>query len=275
MPETQGSHALPGILASIVAMKREELVALRGRTRELERAAADAPPTRDFAEALGAGPTVSLIAECKRRSPGAGTIRPDLDPAGLAASYEAAGARALSVLTDRDYFGGALEDLASARARTALPVLRKDFTLDPLHVLEARAGGADAVLLIVRILGDGELRDLLTLAEGMGMAVLVEAHDAREVGRALEAGARIVGINNRDLATFTTSLDTTLRLLDAVPPEVTVVSESGIRSPEDVALLAGAGADAILVGETLLRAPDPGAEAALLSRVPRGKARRG
>lgn len=271
MPETQGSHALPGILASIVATKSEELAVLSGRARELERAAVSAPPTRDFAGALRTGPTLSLVAECKRRSPGAGAIRPELDPAELTASYEKAGARALSVLTDRDYFGGTLEDLAAARARTRLPVLRKDFTLDPLHVLEARAGGADAILLIVRILADARLRELLSLATGLGLAVLVEAHDEAEVARALEAGAGIVGINNRDLATFTTSLDTTLRLVETIPPDVTVVSESGIRTAEDVAILARAGADAILVGETLLRAPDPGAAAARLSGVERGR----
>lgn len=270
MPEPQGSHALPGILASIVETKRAEIEALRNRSAQLERAAAEAGPLRDFAAALRAGPTVSLIAECKRRSPGAGAIRPGVDPAALTASYQAAGARALSVLTDRDYFGGSLADLAAARAATELPILRKDFTLHPLQVLEARAAGADAVLLIVRILDDASLRELSVLAASLGMAVLVEAHDEAEVNRAVETGARIVGINNRDLATFTTALDTTLRLIERVPADVTVVSESGIRTSADVEVLAAAGADAILVGETLLRAPDPGAEARRLSHVPRG-----
>lgn len=271
MPEPQGSHALPGILASIVATKRAELEGLAGRRSDLEREAVTAPSPRDFAGALRDGPTVSLIAECKRRSPGAGPIRADLDPARLAASYQAAGARALSVLTDRDYFGGSLTDLAAARRATDLPILRKDFTLHPLHVWEARAAGADAILLIVRILDDTALRDLSVLAGSLGMAVLVEAHDRVEVERALEAGARIVGINNRDLATFTTSLETTLRLMEGIPSDVTVVSESGIRTPEDIETVARAGADAVLVGETLLRAPDPAAEAGLLSRVPRGR----
>lgn len=275
MAEPQGSRALPGILDSIVATKEEELEVLRPRRRTLEAEAVDAPPPRDFATALRAGAHVSVIAECKRRSPGAGEIRPGLDPAALTRSYEAAGARALSVLTDQRYFGGDLADVAAARAATALPVLRKDFTLHPLHLLQARAGGADAVLLIVRILSDASLGELQALAGQLGMSVLVEAHDAREVERALAAGARILGINNRDLATFTTDLDTTLRLLEGVGPEVTVVSESGIRAAGDVARLAAAGVDAVLVGETLLRAPDPGAATAALAGVPRGRRARG
>ncbi len=275
MAEPQGSRALPGILASIVATKKEELEALRPRRRALEAEAAVAPPPRDFASALCSGDCVAVIAECKRRSPGAGEIRPGLDPAVLARSYEAAGARALSVLTDQRYFGGDLTDLAAARSATALPVLRKDFTLDPLHLLEARAGGADAVLLIVRVLSDRALGELQAQAWHLGMSVLVEAHDALEVERALAAGARILGINNRDLATFTTDLDTTLRLLHDVGPEVTVVSESGIRAASDVARLSASGVDAVLVGETLLRAPDPGAATAALAGVPRGRRARG
>lgn len=270
MPEPQGSRPLPGILAAIADTKRLELERLAPRRAELERRAAAAPPPRDFADALGTGGSVSLIAECKRRSPGAGAIRPGLDPAGLARSYSGAGARALSVLTDGSYFGGSEDDLVAARAACALPVLRKDFTLDPLQVLEARAMGADAVLLIVRMLEDAPLRALLGLAAELGMAALVETHDEAEVSRALEAGARLVGINNRDLATFTTELDTTLRLVDGIPGEVTVISESGIRTPADVAMLAAAGVDAVLVGETLLRAPDPAAAAAGLASVPRG-----
>jgi indole-3-glycerol phosphate synthase len=275
LAEPQGSRALPGILASIVGTKRDELQALRPRGRELEREALAAPPPRDFAGALRSGAHVSVIAECKRRSPGAGEIRPGLDPAALARSYEAAGAKALSVLTDARYFGGSLADLAEARAATTIPALRKDFTIDPLHVLEARAAGADAVLLIARLLDDGALASLQSLARELGMSVLVEAHDASEVERALDAGAATLGINNRDLATFTTDLDLTLRLLEEVGPEVVVVSESGIRSRDDVALLATAGVDAVLVGETLLRAPDPGAAAAELARVVRGRRARG
>jgi indole-3-glycerol phosphate synthase len=254
-----------------VGTKRDELATLRPRRRELERAALAAPAPRGLETALRSGKHVSVIAECKRRSPGAGDIRPGLDPAALTRSYEAAGARALSVLTDLRYFGGSLDDLVAARAATTVPVLRKDFTLDPLHVLDARAAGADAVLLIVRILDDHSLRSLQALARELGMAALVEAHDATEVDRALGAGATLLGINNRDLATFTTDLETTLRLLAAVPPEVAVVSESGIRTRDDVVRLGDAGVDAILVGETLLRAPDPGAAVGMLTGVVRGR----
>ncbi len=265
----QGANDLPGILASIVATKREELDALRSDARGLRARAGDAPQVRDFAAALGGGSTVSLIAECKRRSPGAGRIRPDLDPVTLARGYERAGASALSVLTDRTYFGGSLADLGAAREATGIPVLRKDFTLEPIQVAEARAAGADAVLLIVRILDDAMLRELLDAAASFGMAALVETHDVGEVGRALGAGARILGINNRDLATFTTDLDTTVTLLDRVPDGVVVISESGIRSPDDVEALGRAGVDAVLVGETLLRAPDPSVAAAALCGRPR------
>lgn len=273
MPETQASRAIPGILAEIVQGKREEVEGLRPRGAELERLAAAAPPTRDFQAALGSGSAVSLIAECKRRSPGAGPIRPDLVPAELTRGYESAGASALSVLTDARWFGGSLEDLAAVRAATTIPVLRKDFTVDPIQVVEARAGGADAVLLIVRILEDRTLRELLGLAADLGLAALVETHDAEEVDRAVEAGASIVGINNRDLDTFTTDLDTTLRLLERVPGDVTVISESGIRDAADVVRLGARGVDAVLVGETLLRAADPSEAAASLARAPRERRR--
>ena len=275
MPESQAPSALPGILAEIVATKREEVEALRPRRAELEAAAAEGPPVRSLEGALRRGGEVALIAECKRRSPGAGEIRPGLDPARLTRSYEENGAAALSVLTDGPYFGGSNEDLARVREATDLPILRKDFTLDPLQVVEARAAGADAVLLIVRILPDPLLGELLSLAGELGMDALVETHDAAEVDRALAAGARIVGINNRDLATFTTELDTTLGLLDRVGPEPVVVSESGIRTPADVARLGEGGVHAILVGETLLRDEDPGAAAARLSGIPRRDPTRG
>jgi len=271
LPETQGSSAIPGVLASIVETKRRELDVLRPRGGALERAAADAPPPRDFGAALAGGPSVSLIAECKRRSPGAGEIRPGLDPVALTLGYQNAGASALSVLTDVRYFGGSLADLEAVRAAVDIPVLRKDFTLDPLHVFEARAAGADAVLLIVRILDDASLRGLLALAGDVGMGVLVEAHDATELCRALEAGAAIVGINNRDLSTFTTELETTLRLLEEIPVGVVVVSESGIRHRADVARLGAAGVEAVLVGEALLRAEDPAAAAGRLAGVPRSE----
>ena len=247
----------PGILDRIAATKREEVEALRPRAAELEAAALEAEPPRDFAGALSRPGLVSVIAEVKRRSPGAGPIRPDLEPARVASRYQAGGASALSVLTDRDYFGGSLDDLRAARAAVDLPVLRKDFLLDPLQVLEARAAGADAVLFIVRILEDARLAALLNMAESLGMSALVEAHDGRELQTALKAGARVVGINNRDLGTFTTRIDVTLDLLPDVPDDVVVVSESGIRSGDVVARLGGVGVDAVLVGEWLLGHEDP------------------
>ncbi len=273
MPETQETTPRPGapdgILDRIVHTKREEVRALRGRSRALTEAAGSGPPPLDFRGAIGSREVVSLIAEVKRRSPGAGAIRPELDPVDLALRYQEAGASALSVLTDSEYFGGSLSDLTAIRARSTLPLLRKDFTLDPIQIWEARSAGADAILLIVRILDDGALRELRELAESLGMAALVEAHDAGEVERALASGARILGVNNRDLATFITRLEVSLDLLPSIPSDVVFVSESGIRTVEDVLRLGEAGADAILVGETLLRASDPGAKAAELANHPR------
>jgi len=267
LPETQGPESLPGILAEIVAAKRSEVEALGSRADALERSLDTAAPPRDFLGALRRPGSVSLIAECKRRSPGAGDIRPDLDPAVLTSSYAAAGASALSVLTDAAFFGGSLDDLRAA-AGAGLPILRKDFTLDTLQLFEARGAGADAVLLIVRILDDDTLARLHTAATALGMSVLVDVHDAHELERALRIDADLVGINNRDLATFTTEIETTLRLLAGVPDDVVIVSESGIRTRQDVERLGAAGVDAILVGESLLAAPDPGAAAAELAGVP-------
>jgi len=198
-----------------------------------------------------------VIAEVKRRSPGAGLIRPDLSPSDLSVMYDGGGAAAVSVLTDQTYFGGKLEDLETVRGAVGLPVLRKDFTIHPVQVFEARAAGADGILLIVRILSDSELLTLRELAQELGMGVLVEAHDAVEVDRALSNGAEIVGLNNRDLRTFQTTLDVTFGLLDRIPSDVVVVSESGIRSAEDVARLGASGVDAVLVGECILRQEDP------------------
>lgn len=268
MPETQGHERLPGILAEIVETKRRELDRLRPRAAELEEALSTARAPRDFGDALARRGAVSLIAECKRRSPGAGEIRPGLDPADLAASYEAAGAAALSVLTDTEYFGGSLDDLRQVRERVSLPILRKDFTLDTLHLIEARSAGADAILLIARILDDPTLDRLHTSARALGMAALVEVHDADEMERALAIDAKLIGINNRDLSNFTTDLDTTLRLLEMVPRDVVVVSESGIRDRADVERLGSEGVDAILVGEALLRQVDPGEAAGSLTGVP-------
>jgi indole-3-glycerol phosphate synthase len=260
LPETQGSGPRDDILRSIVESKRSEVAALSAARRgDLRARAADAPPPRDFRGALGAGARVSLIAEIKRRSPGAGEIRPGLDPAALAGVYAGAGAAAVSVLTDGPYFGGSLADLAAVRAAVTLPVLRKDFTLDSVQVDEARAAGADAVLLIARILPDARLVELRDQAEALGMAALVEVHDGAELDRAVAAGTTLLGINNRDLTTFRTDLAVTERLVDGLPAGVVVVSESGVRTGADVARLGEAGVDAVLVGEALLRAPDPGA----------------
>jgi len=268
LTETQASSRTD-ILERIVRTKREELEALLPRGDELRERAADAAPPRDFAGALRAGGEVALIAEVKRRSPGAGAIRPGLDPVALARGYVSRGARAVSVLTDEPWFGGSLDDLRAVRREVRVPVLRKDFTIAPIQLHEARAAGADAVLLIVRILSDARLAELHGVATELGMAALVEVHDGSELERALRAGARIVGINNRDLATFTTDLETTLGLLDQVPTDRVVVSESGVRTPADVERLGRVGVDAVLVGESLLRAPDPAEHAARLSGRPR------
>ncbi len=257
------------ILTRIVASKEAALSDLRSREGELRDAAARAGAARDFRGALGASDSVAVMAEVKRRSPGAGPIRPELDPTDLAVDYEAGGAGAVSVLTDTEYFGGSLEDLAHVRERVGLPVLRKDFIIDPVQVWEARAHGADAILLIVRILDDRRIVALRELAESLGMDVLVEAHDAPEVQRALDSGARILGVNNRDLGSFTTTLDVTMALVDRVPDEVVLVSESGIRTVSDVRMLGEVGVDAVLVGESILRQKDPRAAVAALAGQPK------
>ena len=208
---------------------------------------------------------MAVIAEIKRRSPGAGTIRPDLDPLRLGPNYESGGAAALSVLTDSEYFGGSLEDLAEVGGLVKIPVLRKDFVIDEAQVYESRGAGADAILLIVRILDDERLRSLKTLAEELGMCVLVEAHDGLEVERGLATGAGLLGINNRNLLTFETRIDVTLSLAQRVPPGVALVSESGIHTPADVRRVGQRGVDAILVGESLLRQEDPGAGVSALT----------
>jgi indole-3-glycerol phosphate synthase len=240
---------------------------------ELEARARAAGPPRDFWGALKRPParagqpaTIACIAEFKRRSPSAGFIREGADAADITPRYQAAGAAALSVLTDEPFFAGRLEDLQRARQATSLPILRKDFMIDRYQVVEARAAGADAILLIVTALDDPTLAVLAAEAARWGLDVLWEAHDAIEVKRALAAGARIVGINHRDLRTF--KVDTTLatRMRPEIDGHRLVVAESGIRTASDVQSLRAAGIDAILVGETLMRAPDPGqALATLLS----------
>ena len=259
------------ILDRIVRTKRDEIRALRPARAELSRAARSAPPPRDFRAALrGSSGEVAIVAEVKRRSPGAGAIREDLDPSDLAAEYAGSGASAISVLTDRTYFGGGLDDLRRVRAKVPRPALRKDFLIDPVQLDESRAAGADAVLLIVRILGDPLLGELLRGAQALGMAALVEVHDAAELERALAAGADLVGINNRDLSTFRSSVAVTLELVRRIPPDVVVISESGLATREDLATVGAAGADAVLMGEALLRSPRPGDVVAALTGVPRG-----
>lgn len=259
---------MDGILVRIVDTKKQEVAELSGRSADLRSRALDAAPPLDFAGALR-GSEVGVIAEVKRRSPGAGEIRPGLDPADLARSYQRHGAAALSVLTDVEYFGGSLDDLRAAREAVQLPILRKDFMIDPVQIHEARAAGADCILLIVRILSDAQLAELHGVALELGMGALVEVHDARELERARRLNAHIVGINNRDLSTFKTDLAVSERLQSELPRDVVTVSESGIRSGAEVARLGRAGLDAVLVGETLLRAEDPGAELSGLVGHPR------
>ena len=264
------------ILERILAAKRAEIEQRKASVSaaELERLVRDAPRSRDFAAAVarGAGDPIRLIAEFKRASPSRGTIRADLAPEDVARGYEAAGASAMSVLTDGPFFSGSLDDLKAARAGVKIPVLRKDFMLDAYQLLEARSAGADAVLLIVAALSDQELAELHTRSAALGLAALVEVHNHEELERALAVSPRIVGINNRDLKTFKVEMDTTLRLRGLIREGVIVVSESGIRSREDMLRLESAGVDAALVGETLMRQADPGAAAReLLAGLPSGE----
>jgi indole-3-glycerol phosphate synthase len=251
-------------LARILARKHEEVAARRADTplAELARRCADLPPPRGFAAALTARlaeGSAAVIAEIKKASPSRGVLRADFRPADLARSYAAHGAAALSVLTDRDFFQGSDTDLAVARAACALPVLRKDFIVDPWQIYEARVLGADCVLLIVAALDDARLHAFAALARELGMDVLVEVHDGDELERALAIPASMLGINNRDLRSFETRLETTLQLRPRVPPDRLLVTESGILQRADVARLRAADVHAFLVGEALMRAADPGA----------------
>jgi indole-3-glycerol phosphate synthase len=229
-----------------------------------------APPPRPFAAALRRPDGLAVVAEVKRRSPSKGVLDPDLDPAEAAAAYAAGGAAALSVLTDARFFGGSPADLAAAGAAADRPTLRKDFTVSAHDVCDARLMGADAVLLIVAALDDAELADLRALAEDLGLDALVEVHDAEELARALGAGATLVGVNQRDLRTFEVDRHRAADLAGAIPPGVVAVAESGVAGPEDAARLAAAGYDAVLVGETLVRAPDRARATAALSGHPVG-----
>ena len=251
------------ILGRILARKHEEVATRSARVplAVLETRIAQAPPLRGFATALAAKIEAGLpavIAEVKKASPSKGVIRPQFDPAAIARSYEAGGAASLSVLTDVDFFQGDDAHLQQARAACTLPVLRKDFVVDPYQVLEARAIGADCILLIVAALDDAQLAELTALAMDLGMDVLVEVHDIDELERALQVPARLLGINNRNLRTFEVSLETTLALRDAVPRDRILVSESGIATVGDVVRLRQDGVGAFLVGETFMREDDPG-----------------
>jgi indole-3-glycerol phosphate synthase len=247
------------VLEEIVARTRDR-VSERQRARPIESVLQEpGGPRRPFAEALLRARAPSVIAEYKRRSPSRGAIREDLTVEAVARSYEAGGAAALSVLTEEEYFGGRLADLKAARAATALPVLCKDFVVDVYQVWEARAVGADAVLLIVAALSDRELRTLLHEAWAARLEALVEVHGREEMDRALAAEARFVGVNNRDLKTLAVRLDTALSLAPHIPDEVVAVAESGLKTGEDLRRLREAGYDACLIGEHLMSAPDPGA----------------
>jgi indole-3-glycerol phosphate synthase len=235
--------------------------------RDLDRLAADAkaqPPTRGFAAALVDQSGLSVIAEVKRASPSKGPLAPDLDPATLARSYEAGGAACLSVLTDREFFSGCPQDLAGARAAVGVPVLRKDFTVGPADVYDARVMGADAVLLIAAALSPTLLEQLTALAAEIGLDALVEVHDEDELEAALAGAATLIGVNQRDLVTFEVDTARAERLAKIIPAGVVSVAESGIRTADDAARLAAAGFDAVLVGESLVTSPDPAAAVAAM-----------
>jgi indole-3-glycerol phosphate synthase len=243
-------------LDEILAATRARLPELRGRRSALERAVTQAPAPRSFTQALH-GDSVAIVAEIKRRSPSAGTIRETLDPAARAAAYETGGAAVISVLTDGPYFGGSLDDLAAVSRAVRCPVLRKDFILDDVQLLEARAAGADAVLLIVRALAEPDLRHLASRARALDLATLVEVHTEPELETALAVSPSAIGVNSRDLGTFTIDAPAAWRLIARAPLGVLVVAESGIASRDDVTRAAAAGADAVLVGTSLSRSADP------------------
>ncbi len=247
------------ILNDIIRYKKEELSETKRMfpLADIKARASDAGPVRCFGKALTAA-GIGLIAEVKKASPSKGVIRRDFDPVSIARTYEESGASCISVLTERKFFQGMLESLGNIRKAVGLPLLRKDFVIDEYQIFEARAAGADAILLIAACLEKQQVADFLGLAGQSGLDVLVESHTYKELDKSLMAGASIVGINNRDLATFTVSLQTTIDLLQDIPDDLTVVSESGIKTREDVLMLQKAGVDAILVGESLMREKDIG-----------------
>jgi indole-3-glycerol phosphate synthase len=262
----KGITATGTILDKIVARKIEEVAALDIHPRDVQTAMRH--PPRDFAGALRRE-TVALIAEIKHASPSKGILIEHFDPVALGKTYAQSGAAAISVVTDRDFFKGSLADLRAVRSTMTIPVLRKDFTIDERQLIEARAAGADAILLIVAILDDAHLQDLFSTAWDYGLSALIEVHTEQEMERALKLNPPLIGINNRDLHTFNVDLSVTERLASLAPPDVTLVSESGIFTIEDVERVAAAGVDAILVGESIVKSPAIGAQVAALSSVRR------
>ena len=248
------------ILDTIIAHKRKELAAAQAQIplTKLETEVTNLPPTRDFRDAITGSGSVKLIAEVKKKSPSKGIIRADFHPVSIAETYVENGAAAISVLTDKHFFAGELGYLRAIREIVDVPLLRKDFTIDPYHIYQARVAGADAILLIVAALTASQLRTFMEVADALSLACLVEVHTREELAIALDVDAQIIGVNNRDLHTFHTDLATTFRLRDAIPTGKVVVSESGIYSREDVTKLQAAGIDAMLVGESLMRSPDIG-----------------
>lgn len=255
------TETMPTILDKIVATKRAEIERARATVpvADLRARLADAPQVRDFFTPLASGGPIKLIAEVKKASPSAGVIRTDFDPVAIAHTYEAHGATCISVLTDEPHFQGRIEYLAQIRSAIGLPVLRKDFILDTYQLVEARAAGADAVLLIAECLDDCNLRKLFNETCELGMTPLVELYRFENLQRVFDAGATLIGVNNRDLHTFEVDLQRTIRMRDRVPDECVLVGESGVRTRADAQQLEAAGVDAILVGESLMREPDIGA----------------
>ena len=254
---------MPCVLTKILDNAERRALDAQQRLDQLVDAARSAPPPRSLTDALLA-PGLSVIAEFKRRSPSAGDMNTQVDPASQALEYVAGGASAISVLTEPDFFGGSLADLAAVRSVVDVPVLRKDFTLDPAQVWEARAAGADAILLIVAALSDKALTELIDVAARVGVDAIVEAHTADEVRTAVDAGAQIVGVNNRDLTTFITDLSVAESVADLLPPDVVTIAESGVSDPAGARRMRDCGYDAILVGEALVRSDDPAALVAAL-----------
>lgn len=261
---------MPTILDEIVSHKRTEISAARATVpqADLEEQIASAPEPRDFADALRSQHPMGLIAEVKKASPSAGVIRENFDPVGIARTYASHGAACVSVLTDQRYFSGSLDDLREVRRTVECPVLRKDFIIDRYQILEARAAGADAVLLIAECLSDEELAELHSSAVGLGMQCLVELYEPDNLERVLRLNPPIVGVNNRNLKTMTTDLNHCIELRKQIPPDILMVGESGIHSRDDVERLQDAGIHAILVGETLMKSPDIGSKVDdLLGRI--------